>query len=262
MENKINIAEILKDCPKGTKLYSPIFGEVYLDKIRPHLAIVVETVKGQSESNEEFLYDGRYSMNGECMLFPSKGETTWEGFVPPCKFKDGDIIFTHANCLKVGLGNTWISIFHEKRNGGVATYVDYAEDGSDYYSNIDGDKALLCMENDILRQRLATEEEKQKLFDAIKNNGYRWDTETKTLEKLRECKFDITTLKHFEKVLIRVSDRGKWCGDFYMWYDCKEKDFPYNCACGMWAQCIPYEGNEHLCGTTNDCDEFYKTWER
>ena len=90
---KINIAELLKDCPKGIELYSPIFGEVYLDKIRPHLAIVVTTDKKQGDIKEEFLYDGRYGMNGECMLFPSKGKITWEGFVPPIKFKDGDILF-------------------------------------------------------------------------------------------------------------------------------------------------------------------------
>ena len=28
-----------------------------------------------------------------------------------------------------------------------------------------------------------------------------------------------------------------------------------------WKQCIPYEGNEHLLGTTDDCDDFYKNWE-
>lgn len=78
---KLNIAELLKDCPKGTKLYSPIFGDVYLEKIRPHLAIVVTTDKKQGDFKEEFLYDGRYGMNGECMLFPSKGKTTWEEFV-------------------------------------------------------------------------------------------------------------------------------------------------------------------------------------
>lgn len=33
MENKINIAEILRDMPKGTKLYSPLFGECNLDKV-------------------------------------------------------------------------------------------------------------------------------------------------------------------------------------------------------------------------------------
>lgn len=78
MEERINIAELLKDCPQGMELYSPIFGNVYLDKIRPHLAIVVTTDKEQGDFKEEFLYDGRYGMNGECMLFPSKGITTWK----------------------------------------------------------------------------------------------------------------------------------------------------------------------------------------
>jgi hypothetical protein len=86
MKEKLNIAELLKDCPQGRELYSPIFGKVYLDKIRPHLAIVVTTDKEQGDFKEEFLYDGRYGMNGECMLFPSKGKTTWEGFQRP--FKD------------------------------------------------------------------------------------------------------------------------------------------------------------------------------
>ena len=39
--------------------------------------------------------------------------------------------------------------------------------------------------------RFATEEEKQKLFQAIKDNGYRWNAETKTLEKLIEPKFKV-----------------------------------------------------------------------
>jgi hypothetical protein len=38
---------------------------------------------------------------------------------------------------------------------------------------------------------LATEEEKQELFDAIQDNGYKWNEETKTLEKLVEPKFNV-----------------------------------------------------------------------
>ena len=34
----------------------------------------------------------------------------------------------------------------------------------------------------------------------------------------------------------------------------------YGC-CMCCDQCIPYKGNEHLLGTTNDCDDFYKNWE-
>lgn len=38
--------------------------------------------------------------------------------------------------------------------------------------------------------------------------------------------------------------------------------FPFICmGYNKYKQCIPYEGNEHLLDTTNDCDNFYKTWE-
>ena len=300
---KINIAELLKDCPKGMELYSPIYGLGILTRVTDRIY-----VKFPKEHNEKcFKHDGKVSEDGEIMLFP-KGKTTWEGFKRP--FNDGDIIFTHANCLKVGLGNTWISIFQEKRNGGVATYVDMTEDGKDYYDYIDGDKGLLCMNEDIMCQRLATEEEKEKLFDAIKANGYKWNAETKTLEKLVKPKFkvgdrikhethisqedviteikgayyilndesalpftfqdewelvpnkfDITTLKPFDKVLIRDNNAQKWFISFFGHYNNGLKRYKYCCVNdSRYAQCIPYEGNERLFDTTDDCDEYFKTW--
>ena len=172
MENKINIAELLTDCPKGMELYSPIFGKVYLDKIRPHLAIVVATDKEQGDFKEEFLYDGRYGINGECMLFPSKGKTTWEGFLPPCKFKDGDIVST--------IGGGWIGIVKKPFIGAYETYITIFDE-------------IVVNNNNVLLyfDRLATEEEKQKLFKAIKERGYKWNEETKTLEKFVEPKFKV-----------------------------------------------------------------------
>lgn len=78
MENKeINIAEILKDCPKGTKLYSPMYGSVnlqYVDfkKSRIHLSSGLIDI--------EFNEDGRYAAEGDCMLFPSKDQRNWSKF--------------------------------------------------------------------------------------------------------------------------------------------------------------------------------------
>lgn len=175
---KINIAELLKDCPKGMELYSPIFGEVYLDKIRPHLAIVVTTDKEQGDFKEEFLYDGRYGMNGECMLFPSKSKTTWDGFVPPVQFKDGDIL-SNGICICLYNGNE--SDKHYGCYVGVG-HIDFPN----YFIN--------CAQNSYFTKensRLATEEEKEKLFKAIKDNGYRWNSETKKLEKLIESKEEV-----------------------------------------------------------------------
>lgn len=298
---KINIAEILRDCPRGMELYSPIFGKVYLDKIRPHLAIVVTTDKEQGDFKEEFLYDGRYEMNGECMLFPSKGKTTWEGCVPPIEFKEGDIIYT---LLEGDL--EFISIFKKANKTLIYTYV--ALSSTLYRGNING----LCKKNDIKLQRLATEEEKAELFKAIKENGYKWNAEKKSLEKLLEpkfkvgdkikskenrnyiytitgirekenkyeCgvtfvlrfseqdnwelvpnKFDITTLVPFEsKVLVRESKTDAWEPAFYGFFHQRYKRF-YTTS-STWLMCIPYnEDTKHLIGTTNDCNEFYKTWE-
>ena len=180
MENKVNIAEILKDCPPGMKLYSPIFGNVYLDKIRPHLAIVVTTDKEQGNIKEEFLYDGRYGMNGECMLFPSKDKTTWEGFEPPCEFKDGDIVYFMCNC-----GDEYTAIFKKMGNKYLYTYIDFN------CGSFTGISESLFEIEYIKEVRLATEEEKRNFFDVIKENGYHWNAETKTLEELVEPKFKV-----------------------------------------------------------------------
>lgn len=83
----MNIAEILKNCPSGVKLYSPIFGEVEFTKIHDFLnEIVCHTTIGIAR----FYSDGRYYKCGECMLFPSKEQRDWDEFLIP--FKDGDII--------------------------------------------------------------------------------------------------------------------------------------------------------------------------
>ena len=68
-------------------------------------------------------------------------------------------------------------------------------------------------------------------------------------------------LKPFEnRVLIRDDSYGLWRPSIWGFYD-QEHNFPYVTLAGRYRQCIPYDGNEHLLGTTDDCDEYYKTWE-
>ncbi len=78
----MNIAEILKKCPEGTDLYSPIFGEVKFSEIYPDDMIVVII---KDNSKRVFLKDGSYSEYGECVLFPSKEQRDWNKFVVPGK---------------------------------------------------------------------------------------------------------------------------------------------------------------------------------
>ena len=69
----MNIAEILKYCPKGTKLYSNIFGEVTLDKIdiNEKFPIIAHKCDGRTTS---FTEEGCYVNypDSECTIFPSK----------------------------------------------------------------------------------------------------------------------------------------------------------------------------------------------
>lgn len=86
MNEKLNLLEILKDCPYGKKLYSTVFGEVKFDRIDTILShpIVVRIGRIEDDHTETFSADGRlYSYhNGECVLFPSKEERDWSKFNP------------------------------------------------------------------------------------------------------------------------------------------------------------------------------------
>ena len=80
MEKELNLVEILKDCPNGTKLYSPIFGDVLFMQINDHDEINVSIIK--HECSVVFLKNGawNYSHTGECLLFPSKENRDWSTF--------------------------------------------------------------------------------------------------------------------------------------------------------------------------------------
>lgn len=88
MEQKINIAEVLRDAPKGTKLYSPVCGECWLVEVKKHgvYPIVVATSDCADESEfPAFQSNGHYQnyFDGECLLFPSKNNRDWSTFSAP-----------------------------------------------------------------------------------------------------------------------------------------------------------------------------------
>ena len=296
---KINIAEVLKDCPKGMELDCAMYEDVYFDYVDElniiHCYIQYGTHKTSLTFNQHGTPNG--DIKSKCVIFPI-GKTTWEGFTRP--FEDGDIVTcTNENC-------TYTAIYKEMK-----------DNNSFYRHAVTYDNEFYCVSNDWSdfneTCRFATEEEKEKLFDAIKANGYKWNAETKTLEELIEpkfkvgdkvlwnydtkiirtiskvqlsksrgyvywidcegCssgwwneneltpipnKFDITTLKPFEsRVLVRNDKSAIWKPAIYGIY----KDSLYWMVGGSaWIQCIPYKENKHLLGTTNNCDEFYKTW--
>ena len=84
MNENIDLTKILKDCPKGTKLYSTIYGDVtfcYIDKNAEYPIIL--TAEGVYKCSVSA--NGRYyvSFDGECTLFPSKDQRDWSKFTAP-----------------------------------------------------------------------------------------------------------------------------------------------------------------------------------
>lgn len=76
-------------------------------------------------------------------------------------------------------------------------------------------------------------------------------------------KFDITTLKPFDKVLVRDTNGQVWTANLFSHVLDSIPRLPMTFVCVSRCpnQCIPYESNEHLLGTSINCDDYYKTWE-
>ena len=82
MNENLNLVEILKDCPKGAKLYSTIFGEVeFVDCDNLYQIIVTKESKYYCfTSKGVFIFKNiKYNL-GECSLFPSEDQRDWSKF--------------------------------------------------------------------------------------------------------------------------------------------------------------------------------------
>ena len=80
----MDLRKILGDCPKGTKLYSTVLGEVTFEGIIvAGIYPIIVTCKGGAM--ESFTADGKmlYEYDGECTLFPSKDQRDWSKFIVP-----------------------------------------------------------------------------------------------------------------------------------------------------------------------------------
>lgn len=241
MNENLNLVEILKDCPKGYKLYSPLFGEVEFKEIRSDETYQILTsydYDGIKESQARFTKEGFYytGLDVECLLFPSKDQRDWSKFNAPWykklvepKFKVGDWIISSvlgtARIIGVNDSNEYkLEYIDSKQKFSSIDYVNYAYDKWTIQDAKDGD-VLADEDNNIgifqecegmywysytylgcdgqLRgfsmggsheqtdTHPATKEQRDLLFQKIKEAGYKWNYETKTLEKLVKPKFKV-----------------------------------------------------------------------
>lgn len=233
MENKINIAEILCDMPKGTKLYSPLFGKCECIKVvygKYPIVIKAQSVNGAGV--EDFTENGRFIDGFEgatCLLFPSAKMRNWSKF-----FKRGDVVY-NPNSGMLAIFEGWVN-------------NDYTEFNTtlNYYNDHTFGEEEVCATDCFVK---ATDKQRVVFIEAAeKHYGGKYNPETLQVEPVKvvepKCSF-----KPFDKVLVRDDEEDVWKAGYFSHYEEDDKIFPYVSVGGYYKLCIPYEGNQHLLGT-------------
>lgn len=257
MEKNLNLVDILKNCPKGTKLYSIIHGEIELEEIifNDHYPIKYKFIDRDGiYGMDRTTADGRHfsPSNGECTLFPSKNQRDWSKFNIESEMIDGEFYYCVYN-------------YNQKENSFIFIYKKHIMYKTNYYAALDihysilFKNSLITNNNKIITElRKATEKEKQQLLYVIEREGYKWNEEKK---ELIEPKFDISTFQHFDKVLVRDYDKQMWKCDFYDSH-VKNLNTPFRTINSWYKQCIPYNNETmHLVSTNKMPPEKYIIWE-
>ena len=116
MNENLNLCEILKDCPTGTKLWSPVWGNMTLIQIND-ISLYPIVLSADGFNNVSLHSDGRmYGVKeSECILFPSKEQRDWSKFktsvkrFSPEEFKPFDKVLARDF-----LSDNWMADFFEK----------------------------------------------------------------------------------------------------------------------------------------------------
>ena len=332
METEINIVEILKDKPQGTKLYSSACGKCKLEEVddKSFKISFYNSKFGFMNGGEGHLdKNGKLYDDGECVVFPSKEMRDWRKFDwkkgDVLVNKDGDvyIIFERfvddTYCSFLGKYYLWkenndTEQFYEKERLLTSDFQKAGKDAAQTYINTieerlggklnreslevekthpkfkDGDivalvvrkcthiaifqsrqgayigfHAVLCQNDELLQEepfredvgdielRLATDSEKQQLFEALAKESKQWDAGKKMIIDLKQK----VELKPFDKVLVRHQKTEEWSANIFSHTDKTDEYLDYVCVNGRWEFCIPYEGNESLLGTTKDVEDRY-----
>ena len=151
MNENIDLTKILKDCPKGTKLYSPLFGEVDFQKIRSDDENAIVITKGDVDAS--FTKEGFYyaDLSEECLLFPSKEQRDWSKFTAPWLKKERFDPKTLKAFDRV--------IVYGKNEGWFCSIFSHIGEGEYPYNTASGNYAWCIPYNDETKHLVGTKDE-------------------------------------------------------------------------------------------------------
>lgn len=169
MEAKINIVEILKDKPQGTKLYSSACGKCKLEEVddKSFKISFYNSKFGFMNGGEGYLdKNGKLYDDGECVVFPSKEMRDWSKFA----WKKGDVLVSEDGTAHL--------IFEKFTDDTYTTFIGkYHYANNDYYVS-ECDSAITDL------YTLETENSAQTYINTIEERlGGKLNRETLEIEK-------------------------------------------------------------------------------
>ena len=172
METKINIVEILKDKPQGTKLYSSACGKCKLEEVddKSFKISFYNSKFGFMNGGEGYLdKNGKLYDDGECIVFPSKEMRDWRKFA----WKKGDVLVSNDGGTEV--------IFDKWYDDTYTNFYSKHYLNSEDENNIKYNEAFLCKTE---RYSLEDKDTAQTYINTIeKRLGGKLNLETLVVEK-------------------------------------------------------------------------------
>ena len=226
MTKEINIAEILKDMPSGTRLWSPILGKVMFEGINYGRETYPIGVTGTDKLDYSFTQSGRYYVikDAELLLFPSKDMRDWSKF-----FKEGDV-----------LENTSDNVF--PRYVIFKKFIDYK------YTTFEAINGIV-LGNDPVKHSV----QKTLSYSKVEDENKALEIKDKILKIVdKNPESSAPEFQPFDKVLVRDYKEQMWMPTLFGFFRKKNKDgaLYYETVRGPYHYCIPYnEKTKHLVGT-------------
>lgn len=204
MKKELNISEILKDKPKGVRLYSPIFSDCtfsFIQGVTDAICVIANNTR------EFFDYKGLYSPTGERLLFPSKLMRNWSKF----QWKKGDVLVSNDGGTEV-IFNKWYDDTYTNFYG--KHYLNSEDE-----NNIKYNEAFLCTTE---RYSLEDKGAAQTYINTIEERfGGKLNRETLEIEKAQSFKDGdvVTIMPHIGDKLIylfKAEDDEKYYGHAFL----------------------------------------------
>lgn len=258
--DNINIAEILARQPRGTKLYSPICGDLFLDHIDDDEKLISCRPQHMPKIKSVwFSPDGRFMdanmvlpADGECLLFPSKALRQWD----VTQFENGDIIVVKEYDIRYEKPLKYLMIFKkcDWRDGLIYFHALMMIGSDEWYGREGLSSVLINPQASKVMCLPACDCEVFEMNKALREHYLQWNAEKKCVEPLPNEEGQTATrfkFEPFDKVLVRDGDDKMWTCDLFV---CIDEDATYVCISTYWNQCIPYnDDTKHLLGT---CDPY------